>query len=94
MIACHRQGVDNDAAIDADHGQHDAEEQTEPEARQQESEQIVPHVAVGQVHRLALRRGPRGSAFLQCGTDLGDDLRAIGEAGDDLQPRILRAMAE
>ena len=94
MIARHRQRVDDDAAVDADHRQHDAEQQTEPEARQQEPEEIVTHVAVGQVHRLvsATVRADRPS----CNAALisADDERAIGQAGNDLQPRILRAMAE
>ena len=94
MIACHRQGVDNDAAIDADHCQHDAEEQTEPEARQQESKQIVTHVAVGQVHRLASATVRADRPSCNAALISADDERAIGEATNDLQPRILRAMTE
>ena len=89
MIACHRQRVDDDAAIDADHRQHDAEEQTEPEAGQQESEQVVPHVAVGQVHRLASATAravrPSCNAALISVTTCAPS----GRPATDLQPRIL-----
>jgi hypothetical protein len=55
MVAGDRQRIDDDAAIDADHRQHHAQKQTEAEAGEQEPEQVVPDVPVGEVHRLPSR---------------------------------------
>src|SRR5581483_9325421 len=50
VVAGDRQSIDDDAAVDADHGQDHAEQQAQTEAGQQESEQVVAHVAESEVH--------------------------------------------
>ena len=51
-----RQRIDDEPAIDADHRQHDAEQQAEADAGQQEAEEVVADVAIGEVHFADLRR--------------------------------------
>ena len=59
LVAAHDgQRVDDDAAIDADHGQHDAEQQAETDAGQHEAKQIVADVAPGEIHGAASARDP------------------------------------
>lgn len=45
-----RQRLDHQAAIVADHGEHDAEQEAEAEAREQKAAKIMPDVAIGEVH--------------------------------------------
>ena len=46
------QGFDDEAAIDAHHREHDAEQQPEPDAGQDEPEEVVAHIPPGEVHGL------------------------------------------
>ena len=94
MVAGDRQRIDDDAAIDADHRQHDAEQQAQAEAGQQEPEEVVADIAVGKIHRAASRIAPRSAPFLQRGAHSADDIGVFGETVPDLQPRILGAIAE
>ena len=68
---------EDQAAIDADHREHDAEQQAEPEAGQQEAAEIVADVLQREVH-VTTRWGARGAAFAQIGPVVDHDLALAG----------------
>ena len=87
----HRQRLDHDAAIDADHRQHDAEQQAQPDTGQQEAAQMVPDIAIGEVHGAASTSAD-GPAFARRRRNSKGDLRAIGQPPGHFQPGIFGAV--
>ena len=48
-----RESFDHQAAVDADHREHDAKQEAKPHAGQDEAEQVVADVTIGEIHGAA-----------------------------------------